>query len=106
LHIKNKFWMMSGILLLGLAGCGRLPTAKVTRAPSPTPSVPSPTPKSASTAIIPPMPVQNLEFTDLGAVRKFARFPIWLPEFIPKGLPFYRTYISDYADGSENVSLL
>jgi len=52
------------------------------------------------------MPVQNLEFTDLGAVRKFARFPIWLPEFIPKGLPFYRTYISDYADGSENVSLL
>jgi len=52
------------------------------------------------------MPVQNLEFTDLSAVRKFARFPIWLPEFVPKGLPFYHAYISDYADGSENVRVV
>ena len=50
--------------------------------------------------------MQNLEFTDLCAVRKSARFPVRLTEFVPKGLPFYHAYISDYADGSENVSLL
>ena len=49
------------------------------------------------------MPAQYLEFSDLSAVQKAARFPIWLPGSIPENLPFYKAWISDYADGSENI---
>ena len=39
------------------------------------------------------------------SLRKTARFPIWMPGFVPKGLLFQRGYIEDYANGSQNVEL-
>jgi len=52
------------------------------------------------------MPAQYQEFSDLSAVQKAARFPIWLPGSIPENLPFYKAWISDYTDGSENVRVV
>ena len=82
--INSKLWPVIGILLLELTGCSLLPAAKATLAPA-------------------ALPTQYLEFSDLSAVQKAARFPIWLPGFVPNGLPFYHAWISDYGDGSEKV---
>ena len=51
------------------------------------------------------LPVQYLEFSDLSAAQKAARFPLRLPGSVPDDLPFYKAWISDYADRSENVRL-
>jgi hypothetical protein len=54
----------------------------------------------------PPLqPTQYLEFSNLSEAQKAAKFSIWLPGFIPDDLPLYKAWISDYADGSENVRI-
>jgi WD40 repeat protein len=60
---------------------------------------------SSASAAPPQLPVQTQEFTDLSAAQKSVGFPLWLPAFIPDGLPFYKAWISDYADGSQIASV-
>jgi hypothetical protein len=52
------------------------------------------------------MPAQYLEFSNLSSAQKAAKFSIWLPSPIPDNLPFYKAWISDYADGRENVRVV
>ncbi len=47
-----------------------------------------------------------LEFSNLNEAQTVAMFSIWLPGFIPDDLPFYKAWISDYADGSENIRIV
>jgi hypothetical protein len=51
-------------------------------------------------------PTEYLEFSDLTEAESAATFPLWLPAFIPDDLGFYRAWVSNYADGSENVRIL
>ena len=57
-------------------------------------------------AAYPSPPTQYMEFSNLGDLQKVAKFPIWLPAYIPDDLPFVKGWISDYANGSENIRLL
>lgn len=82
------------------------PSTEATLTPPPIPSLPSPAPAITGTATPPPLPVQYWEFSDLSAAQKAAGFPLWLPSSVPDGLPFYKAWISDYADGSENVRVV
>ena len=108
----SKLWPVIGIMALGLASCGTLRQAKPQPAEAPESSIiiftgtASVLPAAEATLTATQNLVQNLEFSDLKAVAKSARFPVWLPGFVPKGLQFYHACISDYADGSETVSLL
>jgi hypothetical protein len=47
-----------------------------------------------------------LEFASLGELQKLTKFRIWLPTYIPGNLPFYKTWLADYANGNQNVRLL
>jgi hypothetical protein len=76
---------------------------EATLTPLSIPSVTSSTVALAGTATPPPLPAKYQEFSDLSAAQKAARFPLWLPGSIPDDLPFYKAWISDYADGSENI---
>jgi hypothetical protein len=79
-----------------------------------TPGIPatiSPTPAivnaAATNTISPaPAPTQYLEFTDLNELQKAGKFPIWLPAYIPDNLPFFKGWVTDYANGDQNVRLL
>jgi hypothetical protein len=51
-------------------------------------------------------PIEYLEFSDLAEAQAAARFPLWIPTFIPDDLRFYRAWVSNYADGSENIRIL
>ena len=81
------------------------PSTEATLTPLSIPSATSSMLALAGTATPPALPVQYLEFSDLSAAQKAAKFPLWLPGSIPDDLPFYKAWISDYADGSENVRL-
>jgi hypothetical protein len=50
--------------------------------------------------------VQYQEFSDLSAAQKAVWFPVELPDSIPDDLPFYKVWILDYADGSENIRVV
>jgi hypothetical protein len=102
--VKKRLWMVSVIVTLALAGCGTGGKGATVQ-PEATPGNGMGLTGTASTATVPPLPMQSLEFSNLEALRKTARFPIWLPGFVPKGLLFQRGYIEDYADGSQAVSL-
>ena len=79
------------------------PSTEATLTPLSIPSATSSTVALAGTATPPALPVQYLEFSDLSAAQKAARFPLWLPGSVPDDLPFYKAWISNYADGSENI---
>jgi len=79
------------------------PSTEATFTPPPIPPVTTSTLALAGSATPPPLPVQSLTFSDLSAAQKAARFPLWLPGSIPDDLPFYKAWVSDYADGSENI---
>jgi len=81
------------------------PSAVAMLTPPPIPPVTSSTVALTGTATPPLLPAQYLEFSDLSAAQKAARFPLLLPGSVPNDLPFYKVWISDYADGSENVRL-
>jgi hypothetical protein len=131
MHINNKLWMMSVVLLLGLAGCGTLrqanpqptkmspsgaivitgvasmlPAAEATLTPSPIRYATEAKLIFADSATLAPFPTQYLEYWDLSAAQKAIWFPVGLPNSIPEDLPFYKAWISDYADGSENIRVL
>jgi hypothetical protein len=59
-----------------------------------------------SATLAPGQPVEYLEFSDLADAQAAATFSLWLPAFIPDDLGFYRAWVSNYADGSENVRIL
>lgn len=63
------------------------------------------TPASSAT-LAPGQPTENWEFSDLTAAEAAASFPLWIPAFIPDDLRFYRAWVSNYADGSENIRIL
>jgi hypothetical protein len=99
-----KLRLVSIFLLLALVGCG----VDGKGAPAQPEAIPSSSMVligNTSTATVPPLPEQTLEFSNLKALQKSARFPIWLPGFVPKGLLFLHGYISDYADGSQDIEL-
>ncbi|MGD0574970.1 MAG: hypothetical protein ABSB61_06330 [Anaerolineales bacterium] len=91
-------------------------------APTPTPATPLPatpiaTPEippasSASIAagpetVTPPsLPTRYSEFSNLSGLQKAAKFQVWLSTYVPGNLPFYKAWIADYADGSENARVL
>jgi hypothetical protein len=131
MHINNKLWLMSVVLLLGLAGCGTLrpshpqptkvppsgafvltdvasmlPAAEATLTPSPIRSATEAKLIFADSATLAPFLTQYLEYSDLSAAQKATWFPVGLPNSIPEGLPFYKAWISDYANGSENIRVL
>lgn len=54
----------------------------------------------------PGQPTEYLEFSDLTEAEAAATFPLWIPAFIPDDLGFYRAWVSNYADGSENIRIL
>ena len=64
------------------------------------------TPFATLSVTHPPLPTRHLEFSDLNEAQTAVMFSIWLPNVIPDDLPFYKAGISDYADGSENVSIV
>ena len=99
-----KLRLVSIFLLLALVGCG-VDGKGAPAQPAATPSSSMVLIGTASIATVPPLPVQTLEFSNLKALQKSARFPIWLPGFVPKGLLFLHGYISDYADGSQDIEL-
>ena len=80
-------------------------STEATLTPLPITSVTSSKLPLTGTATPPMLPVQYLEFSDLSAAQKAARFPLRLPGSVPDDLPFYKAWISDYADRSENVRL-
>ena len=61
---------------------------------------------SKSTATFVSTPTHYLEFVNLSDLQQAAKFPIWLPTYIPDNLPFYKGWISDYANGDEHVRLV
>jgi hypothetical protein len=106
MHINHKVRLGETFLVLSLAlaGCG-VGGKGAPAQPAATPSSSMVLIGTASIATVPPLPVQTLEFSNLKALQKTASFPIWLPGFVPKGLQFQRGYISDYADGSQDIEL-
>jgi hypothetical protein len=64
------------------------------------------TASTPDTVTLPSLPTQYLEFSNLSDLQKVTKFPIWLPTYIPDNLPFYKGWISDYANGNENIRLL
>ena len=101
------------IIQLAILACVAM-LAACQAASSLTPGVPatiSPTPPMvnvvATNTILPPLaPTQYLEFTDLNELQKASKFPIWLPASIPDNLPFFKSWVADYANGDQNVRLL
>jgi len=82
------------------------PTAEALRTPSPIRSATQANLALAGSATPAPLPTQYLEFSDLSAAQKAAWFPVGLPGSVPEDLPFYKAWISDYADGSENIRVV
>lgn len=131
--IRRKLRLVSAFVLLalGLAGCGTLrqanpqstkvtpsgaivltgtasllPAAETTLTPAPIRSATKAKLAFAGSATPAPLPTQYLEFSDLSAAQKATWFPVGLPGSIPEDLPFYKAWISDYADGSENIRVV
>lgn len=102
--VKKCLWMVSIMVALALAGCGVDGQGTLLKTEA-TPSSSMVLIGTPTMATLPPLPVQTLEFSNLKALQKNARFPIWLPGFLPKGLLFLHGYISDYADGSQDIEL-
>jgi hypothetical protein len=46
------------------------------------------------------------EFASLSDLQKVTKFPIWLPTYLPNNLPFYKAWITNYANGDQNVRVL
>ena len=67
---------------------------------------PAATPNTPATPTPPSLPTRYSEFSNLSNVQQAARFPVWLPAFIPETLPFYKAWVSDYADGSETIRIV
>jgi hypothetical protein len=101
---NRMLWSVSAFLLLALVGCGT-DGKGATVQPAATPSSSMVLMGTTSMATVPPLPVQTLKFSNLRALQKSASFPIWLPGFVPKGLLFQRGYISEYANGSQDIEL-
>jgi hypothetical protein len=108
-------------LMVLLSGCAlaSTPTASPvppTFTPEPTatpiatltiPLTPSASVTGESETVVPPLlPTQYLEFSNLKDLQKAAKFPIWLPTYIPDDLPLYKAWVTDYANGNQNVRLL
>ena len=101
------------IIQLAILACVAM-LAACQAASSLTPGVPatiSPTPPMvsvvATNTILPPLaPTQYLEFTDLNELQKASKFPIWLPASIPDNVPFFKSWVANYANGDQNVRLL
>ncbi len=75
------------------------PTASAT-------SVPITIVPASSATLAPGQPIEYLEFSDLAEAQAAATFPLWLPALIPDDLGFYKAWVSNYVDGSENVRIL
>ncbi|MGD0610392.1 MAG: hypothetical protein ABSB41_02675 [Anaerolineales bacterium] len=82
------------------------PTPEATLTSIPIPSVTSTALVIVGTMAPPSMPAKYGMFSDLSAAQKAARFALWLPGYVPDNLPFIKASVADYADGSENVSVL
>ena len=83
MNIHKTIWKVSAMVALVLAGCViRGKGAPVQ--PEATSSRSMVLIGTASTATVPAMPVQTLEFSNFESLRKTARFPIWMPGFVPK----------------------
>jgi hypothetical protein len=79
---------------------------EATRTPSPIRSATEAKLALAGSVTPAPLPTQYLEFSDLRDAQKATWFPVGLPVSIPEDLPFYKAWISDYADGSENIRVV
>jgi hypothetical protein len=103
-----KFFNLLAIMLtiISISSC------KSIYAPTPISTVPAsltPTELIAGvteTVISPSIPIQNLEFSNLSDLTKATKLQIWIPTNIPDNLPFYKAWITDYANGNQNVRLL
>jgi hypothetical protein len=99
-------------LLLTLTACAiqsvstAVPSNIVSHPTSSATMVPITITPALSATLAPGQPTEYLEFSDLTEAEAAATFPLWIPAFIPDDLGFYRAWVSDYADGSENVRIL
>ena len=82
------------------------PTVEAPRTPSPIRSATEAMRALAGLATPAPMPTQYLDFSELSAAQKATWFPVGLPSSLPEDLPFYKAWISDYADGSQNIRVV
>ena len=82
------------------------PTVEAPRTPSPIRSATEAKLAFAGSATPAPVPTQYLEFSDLITAQQATWFPVGLPGSVPEDLPFYKAWISDYADGSENIRVV
>ena len=63
-------------------------------------------PAPAQTATSIAHPSRSLEFAKMSDAQEAATFSLLTPAFVPDNLPFYKAWVSDYDDGSQNVRLL
>ena len=110
--MKPLSMLLPIIAIIGLAACQPAPTqpdsnptAEAPRTPSPIRSATEAKLAFAGSATPAPLPTRYLEFSDLSAAQK-AWFPVGLPNSVPDDLPFYKAWISDYADGSQNIQFV
>jgi hypothetical protein len=112
--MKNKRIerLMTIGLLLTLTACAvqsvstAVPSNIVSHPTSSATMVPITITPALSATLAPGQPIEYLEFSDLAEAEAAATFPLWIPAFIPDDLGFYRAWVSNYADGSENIRIL
>lgn len=75
--------------------------------PIATPTVspaPSSQPTPPATEIL--LPIRHLEYSSLDQLRAEAPFPLYLPGYLPPEVTFYKAWVSEYANGDQNVRIL
>lgn len=104
--------LMTFNLLLTLAACAvrsastPFPSSFVSPPTGSATIVPITRTPALSATLAPGQPTEYLEFSDLTEAEAAITFPLWIPAFIPDDLGFYRAWVSNYADGSENIRIL
>ncbi|HVM71451.1 MAG TPA: hypothetical protein VMT91_06805 [Anaerolineales bacterium] len=110
----KRFSMLLPIFVISLLAACQIapsqpvfsPTTEVLRTPTPIRSATEAELAFADSATPVRLPTQYLEFSDLSAAQKAAWFPVGLPDSLPDNLPFYKAWISDYEDGSQNIRVV
>lgn len=80
------------------------------RPPSPPLSTPtvspalSPQPMPSTTEIL--LPIRHIEYSSLDKLQAEAPFPLYLPGYLPPEVSFYKAWVSEYANGDQNVRIL
>jgi hypothetical protein len=92
------------------SGCKAANTLSLAIGDTPTLAITFVSMTPSASATLPPLetaqPIRYLEFSDLMLAQRAATFPMRLPQSVPDDLVFSKAWISDYADGSENMRVV